>query len=246
MSGTHTPPAPQTDTYRRPVFPDASRRALGLLAATALTGMACFTLLALSGDGTSSGLATHDPAVARWAVSLRTPALTALASPVTDLGSAIALTVLTTIAAAILALRGRLGQAALVVATMLGAAALSATLKLYFGRERPPLPDLLGDPSLTFAFPSGHSLGTAAFATVLACLVLLEAQSSRAAKTQAVLVAAALTLLVGMSRIYLGYHWLTDVLAGWSLGMAWACTTHLVVLTRGRLRAGSALKAPQS
>ena len=84
-------------------------------------------------------------------------------------------------------------------------------------------------------FRSGHSFNTTVFVGALAGIVLLS-EASRRRKTAAVLTAAAAALLMGLSRIYLAYHWLTDVLAGWSLGVAWLSLVTLLVLRVRRPR----------
>lgn len=116
---------------------------------------------------------------------------------------------------------------------MLGSSPLTVALKHVFGRERPNTDLLLGDPSHSFSFPSGHSFNTTVFVGTLAGFVLFSSARTRdkllAATTGALMIGA-----VGASRVYLGYHWATDVLAGWSVGLAWLGVVGLVVLLRPR------------
>ena len=138
----------------------------------------------------------------------------------TSLGSIVDLGVFVLLAAGLcLALRrGR--EAVWLVAASGGGIAVSQGLKAVFGRARPPL--ALHAVEVTNAsFPSGHAMLSAAVFLTLGVLVERFA-TDRRIKAYALTAAVVLTLLVGSSRVYLGVHWPTDVLAGWSLGAAWA------------------------
>jgi len=107
-----------------------------------------------------------------------------------------------------------------VLLAVAGGAALEMLLKVGFARPRPELVSHLVDVN-SFSFPSGHA--TMATITYLTLGVLLaSAQEHRRMKLYLLAVATFLTLLVGISRIYLGVHYPTDVLAGWCIGAAWA------------------------
>lgn len=107
-----------------------------------------------------------------------------------------------------------------VVVAVAGGLLLSTGLKELFDRARP---DLVPHGSYTYtaSFPSGHSMLSAVTYLTLGTL-LARLQSRRALKVYLLAVALVFTLLVGVSRVYLGVHWPTDVLAGWSAGAAWA------------------------
>jgi undecaprenyl-diphosphatase len=108
----------------------------------------------------------------------------------------------------------------LVLIATLGGTLLSFMLKFFFGRERPDATFHLvtvHSPS----FPSGHAMLSAVVYLTLGAL-LAQVVSSRADKMYFIIVAFVLTLLIGLSRVYLGVHYPTDVLAGWSVGLAWA------------------------
>lgn len=114
----------------------------------------------------------------------------------------------------------------LMVAAVLGGGTLSFLLKHVFDRPRP---DLVAPMAYTISasFPSGHALLAASTYLTLGVL-LARVQPNRALKAYLMFLAMLLTLIVGLSRIYLGVHWPTDVLAGWTVGAVWALICWLI------------------
>lgn len=110
-----------------------------------------------------------------------------------------------------------------------GSALLNLAAKHYFARARPDLWLSLA-PETTFSFPSGHAMGSMTLAAVVTAL----AWNTRW-RWPACLAAIAFALLVGMSRVYLGVHFPSDILAGWSAALAWTAGVYAVVF-RGALR----------
>ena len=123
------------------------------------------------------------------------------------------------------------GEVALLVAVT-GGQVLSHWAKGLFDRPRP---DLVSHEAYVYtaSFPSGHSMMAAATYLTLA-VMLARAAPSRALKAYVVAVALLLALAVGVSRVYLGVHWPSDVLAGWLAGAAWALACYLVADWLGR------------
>lgn len=149
-----------------------------------------------------------------------------IARDVTALGGAAVLTLITIAVLGYLWLRRLYGAMWLVVAATFGGLIVSTVLKQWFERPRPDIVPHL-EPTYTSSFPSGHSLLSATVFLTLGALLGRVVQEFRL-KAYFLLVALALTFLVGLSRVYLGVHWPTDVLAGWCAGLAWATLCWLV------------------
>ena len=170
-----------------------------------------------------------DVTVLRWLQDRRTPLLTTIFRGVTTLGSPVGLIVTVAAFAGGLSLRRRSWQPILVSAVALGGAELIGTIiKVLVGRDRPLLVDRVPDVSAAgLDFPSGHSTQSAAAYTILALLIAQQVQR-RFARGLLYAAAAIGAGLVGVSRLYLGVHWFTDVTASWLLGAAWALTVWAV------------------
>jgi undecaprenyl-diphosphatase len=145
---------------------------------------------------------------------------------VTGLGGVGVLTLITLATAGFLWLQGKRGSMWLVLASVAGGQMVSTLAKLGFDRPRPDLVPH-GMQVYTASFPSGHSMMAAVTYLTLAALVA-RVQPTRALKAYVLALALVVTLAVGVSRIYLGVHWPTDVLAGWTAGAAWALGCWLV------------------
>ncbi len=161
-----------------------------------------------------------DPVGPRW--------LEEVARDVTALGSHVVLTAVTLAVVGYLALDGRRRAALLVAASVGGGMALSSALKLGFNRPRPELVPHAVE-VYTLSFPSGHAMLSAVTYLTLGAL-LMRVQARWRLRAYVLSLAVLTTLLVGVSRVYLGVHWPTDVLAGWCVGTAWALLCWLVAL----------------
>lgn len=156
------------------------------------------------------------------------PWLRNAARDVTALGSITVLSLVTAVALGFLLLQGKRGASLLVLLSVGGGMAISGLLKNQIGRERPDLVPH-GDIVFTASFPSGHSLLSAVVFLTLGAM-LARFVEGRRQKAYVLVVAMTVTLLVGCSRVYLGVHWPTDVLAGWCVGAGWAALCWLVAL----------------
>ncbi len=161
----------------------------------------------------------------------------------TSLGSASVLIFITAATVVYLVITGRAAAALFVFLSVAGGQLLSSLLKLGVDRPRPDLVAHLTDVH-TLSFPSGHAMLSAVTYLTLGALAARAARS-RAVEIYLIGLALLATFLIGASRVYLGVHWPSDVLAGWCAGASWAMLCWLVaqwILRRDA--AGAAAKMP--
>lgn len=155
------------------------------------------------------------------------PSLTAAVMHLSALGSGAVTGLIVLIATVFFALAGRWRYALLMLACSLGTLAGMFLLKGLFERERPTVVTHF-DPPGGHSFPSGHSMISAALYLTLAVLIARSLQRRRL-RAYVVAAGALLTMLVGWTRLYLGVHYPTDVLAGWTFGALLAIASGLLV-----------------
>jgi len=164
----------------------------------------------------SDGSTPFDAEVTRWFVDQRSPARTDAMTAITWLGSSWVVVPLAIVVVVGLLIVQRHWLALFVTLAVSGAALLSVIAKDVIGRDRPPI-DLRLQQSVSFSFPSGHS--TQAAATYFAFAIVVTVLSrSRSLRVVVWVAATLIVFFVGVSRVYLGMHWATDVLGGWMLG----------------------------
>jgi undecaprenyl-diphosphatase len=149
-----------------------------------------------------------------------------LARDITALGGIGILTFISAAVVVYLWLQAQPRASLFVLVAVLGALVIGHALKWHFARPRP---DLVPHEAqvYTASFPSGHStMSAATYLTLAALLARVHAQLRL--KAYFLILAGLLTLAVGFSRVYLGVHWPTDVLAGWTLGASWAVLCWLI------------------
>lgn len=178
----------------------------------------------------ATGVFGPDQAVLDWMVDHRTDAWTAVMKAVTTLGNTVTLTVIVVAVSAVLAGLRQWRLAALVGFGSLAAGAVMVGLKNLFERERPPLPDRLLELS-TYSFPSGHAMSST---VVYGLIAVAMYQCSGWVRAHRWVLAAAPLLVgaIGITRIYLGVHWMTDVLAGWAFGAIYVAVLSWLVLRK--------------
>ena len=154
----------------------------------------------------------------------------------TALGSTSVLLMVAVLAAGFFVVAGDRSSAVVLMFASVGGALLSSGLKLYFARARPDLvPHLVEVQSASF--PSGHAMKSTVVYLVLAMLIRRNLMTSG---SRAYLLATAIgvSVLVGVSRIYLGVHWPSDVIAGWMFGAAWAAACVFIASRLNRALVG--------
>jgi undecaprenyl-diphosphatase len=160
--------------------------------------------------------------------------LTRFMIDITSLGSASVLVTVIVIVLGYLLIRGNVMRAVVTLVAVTAGYAFSALLKSQFARPRPNIVPHLVDVT-TASFPSGHAMNSAVVYITLATML---AQVERDVKTRVYILCCGLSLtgLVGVSRVYLGVHWPTDVVAGWAVGATWACVCLLAAYRLDRYR----------
>lgn len=166
---------------------------------------------------TGDPLVRWDVELSRWLHEHSSPTLVSVFDALTLAGNVAFLALLTAAAALLLLRRRRLDEAAVLCAAALGVEVVNALLKLLFQRPRPELAYVHLD---TYSFPSGHTAGTAAIYGVVLYLLARRAPLSR--QVTCAVAYVVLVVGIGFSRLYLEAHYLSDVLAGASLGVACA------------------------
>lgn len=205
-----------------PGHPTAHRTGRGWLfaAGASLVGFVLILSLVVTTHGTDR----LDTAVSGGTAGLRMTSITTAAHLVTLLGSFPVVVAVAVLAAGLLWLRTRGWLApAVLLTSVVATAGVVFLVKIAVGRARPSITHLLGTPSADYAFPSGHTTnGTVVY---LLAGVLLAATLQHPAHRRLVVAATMLVgLAIGVTRVYLGYHWTTDVLAGWLLATSVVCT----------------------
>ena len=193
-------------------------------------------------DEVLEGETRHFDEVTRAAVhQLASPALTAIMRGISFVGSTISLAVATGVVVVCFAMRKWGREAKLFAITMVGAALLNVTLKLTFKRAR-PIPFFNLTAPETYSFPSGHSLMSCCFFGALAAILTARIKRKRV-RAAVWTLATAMFLLIGFSRIYLGVHHTTDVIAGFVAALIWILIIRFVETQLRRRRRRQELAA---
>ena len=145
---------------------------------------------------------------------------------ITALGGVTVLTLITVLVVGFLVASRKFSTAMFVAVAVASGALVNSALKGFFVRPRPEIVPHLIEVSST-SFPSGHAMNSAMAYLTLAALVA-RSQERVSVRLYLLGTAMALTLLVGLTRVYLGVHWPSDVLAGWSIGALWAALCSLI------------------
>ncbi len=197
-----------------------------------------------------AGLSLLDQPVLDFMVAHRQPWLDTVFGVFTQIGGTIGSPIIALVVVVWLSLRWRSWlPVTLMLAAAMGSVAVTVVGKNYIDRVRPPhefaIPPFESSPS----FPSGHALNAVVVGGIVAYLLWRRLEGRRGARVVVVILAVLYAVAMGLSRVYLGHHWLTDVMTGWLLGAAWLAlviTTHAVAVKILRRRGNSAaLDAPE-
>ena len=211
------------------------RRELSLLLLLCLAAGSAWIFIEVADEVVEGELHEIDTAIL---LALRTPGnpadplgpgwLQEMGRDITALGGTLVTTLATLAAAGFLALQGKRRAAVFVTVAIFSGTILGWLLKFGFDRPRP---DLVPHGSIvsSSSFPSGHSM-TAAIVYLTLAAVLIRVQTRRPLQLYLLSLALLITIAVGVSRVYLGVHWPSDVLAGWTAGAAWAVLWWIIAL----------------
>ena len=188
----------------------------GVILVLLATGIGLLADAAAEGDG----LTAIDRPVWAWLINHRTATPIAVAKIITAVGSTVAMGVVAVVAVLLLAIRpATRGEAVLVAAVTAGGGLIVSVAKPIVGRVRPPEEFRLVTET-NQSFPSGHAVASIAVLGVLA-VVLTSRVSTRSWRAVIRVALAVFVALIGISRLYLGVHWPTDIAGGWIAGLAW-------------------------
>jgi membrane-associated phospholipid phosphatase len=226
-------PGPFMRLFARRLDPDAPGGLYATIGAGLGIGFVAL-FLAIAEDVMESARLAFDTDVHVWLAASASPALARVMWLATLLGDTRVVVVEVTAAMAVLLAWGHVRRAIVLPVLVLAAAALADVLKVYYARPRPSAPlALIASPG-SASFPSGHAIATIAFFGALA-VMLLASRSPRWARIAGTVAASCAALAVGVSRVYLGVHFASDVVASWALGGALLSSGMAALLSWERL-----------
>ncbi|WP_245167756.1 phosphatase PAP2 family protein [Clavibacter michiganensis] len=204
---------------------------LGLLVITAASSLFAGLYVAVIDD---DSVALLDEPALHLAMDVRSPWLDTAVTVFTEAAGVYAVPIVGVAVIVALAIRRR-QWVPVVLGLTAGAGSLLMTEvgKELVGRDRPPRADAVPPYETSPSFPSGHTLNASVAAGIVAYLLVLR-QMRRSTRALTYVIAIVFAASVSLSRVYLGHHWLTDVIAGWLLALAWLAL--IVVAHRVRLR----------
>ncbi|NUS35393.1 MAG: phosphatase PAP2 family protein [Pseudarthrobacter sp.] len=190
------------------------------------------------------GLANLDVPALQYAESLRNPGLDAFVTGFTNVGGGVGMPILASILTAWLTFVSRTWRPILLVGGAAAVSILATTFgKKLVGRTRPDHAEAVPPYEDSPSFPSGHTLNTTVVIGILLYVLCLQFQLLWVRIT-AITAGIIFIIAMGLSRVFLGHHWFTDVMAGWTLGLAWVAIVilahRLFHLTRRKQHAGPA------
>ena len=208
-------------------FVEWLRRPLILLLVISAVGLGLATLLGWAFGEVyeavteNNGIAGFDQPVLDAMVASRTPAFTTLVNGFTQTGGPIGMPIIAVVVTVILM---RVSKAVrpliLTLVAAGGSLAMTLAIKGLVGRSRPPLAEAVPPFESSASFPSGHTLNAIVITGILVYSTLLVVRTNRA-RWWTVIGGGTYAIAIGLSRVYLGHHWLSDVVGAWLLGLAW-------------------------
>ena len=224
-----------------------------LLAVTAILGGLVILALTAASAGVydavaeKDGVSGLDQPTLDHVIAMRTPLANQVLTVFTHLGGLLLMTLITSAVTLLMVWRWRsLTPLILMIIAVAGSLTFTSVGKAIVGRARPPLSDAVPPYEHAFSFPSGHTLNSTVIAGMVAYLVASRL-TNRLGIALCVVLAVVWAVAMGFSRIFLGHHWLTDVIFAWLLGLAWLAvliTAHRMVLALRRASSREPSLAP--
>ena len=242
-----------SETVGRP--PPKPVRTIGARLGHYLSGNAALLLTALAGGllvlgltiacasvydavAEKDGVSGLDEPALELAISLRTPLDDQVVTAFTQLGGPVGMSIIAGTITILMVWRWRaLTPLILMVIAVAGSLTFTTVGKAIVGRARPPLSEAVPPYEYAFSFPSGHTVNSTVIAGMVAYLVARRLES-HLGRVLCGVAAVAWSLAIGLSRVFLGHHWLTDVIFAWLLGVAWLgllITAHQIYLIANRV-----------
>ena len=208
------------------ISPTTKRLILRLVVAFGFFSIATIGFISIADEVRDGDTTVLDEAVLLGLNELSRPWVDSVMVFITQLGGVLVLGLATVLVVGYFWYKRRKYAALMVLASMVGAGILNVLLKALFARERPDLwTQLVTETS--FSFPSGHALGSSAFA--LALIIILWQTKWR---ILVLILGSLYVLLIGLSRMYLGVHFPTDVVAGWLVSAGWVAIVAAFIVQR--------------
>jgi len=210
-----------------------------ILWAVSLFVIGFFSFISLHTTASTGNTPATDYLVVQWMTTHRTPFITGMMEIITNVLSPIGFALIVIATSSIWMWRKKeYWRPSLLLGAMGAAFLIAATIKASVERLRPPVEYMVAPFELDFAFPSGHTIGIATFALVIGYLVYSRRRSLTVLISWLMLTTAS-TALVAFSRMYLGYHWLSDTLAATALAVIILAAVILVDMLRPASKAAA-------
>jgi membrane-associated phospholipid phosphatase len=198
-----------------------SRRRVALAGVVIIAALIGLAAMVAWWAATDTGLATLDRPMLAAAQAVRTPAMAAAVTAFTNLGQVVPMFVIALPLTIVLFWRYRRASVwVLMVLAPLGSVTLTSLLKGRLTHPRPPFSDAVAPYETGFSLPSGHTTSATVVMGMLAYLTFWLARRGWV-RVSAIVAATTWAVAMGASRIFLGHHWLTDVVFGWLVGLSW-------------------------
>ncbi|MGI8459802.1 MAG: phosphatase PAP2 family protein [Propionibacteriaceae bacterium] len=212
----------------------------GVLYLTSLVGLVLVGSLTALGAAVydavseSDGISTLDRPTLQLALDHRSAGIDRGLTIFTHLGGPVGMTIIAVVITGLMVWRWRSRTPlVLMIVAVTGSLLITVLGKNEVGRHRPPQVDAVPPYETSPSFPSGHALNSTVIAGLVAYLILRRLHR-QLARVLTIVVAVAWAIAIGLSRVFLGHHWLTDVMFGWVIGLAWlgvVITAHRLYLT---------------